>query len=75
MAKASVEQLNSLHDLVAKHYTTLLSSGEVKSSDLNAINAFLKNNDVSADVIESKPMMSLVEEIKDSDLIDIIKFG
>ena len=62
--KASVDKLNALHDLLATYYGELLSEaiedGEVLSSGtLAALNAFLKNNDITADVIESEPMADL----------------
>ncbi len=62
--KASVDKLNALHDLLATYYSELLSEaiedGEVLSSGtLAALNAFLKNNDISCDIIESEPMADL----------------
>ena len=79
MSKANIETLNSIHDLLASHYVNKLQSGEISPAELTAINNFLKQNEITADVVESKPMMSLVEEMKDSSaeelLDDIIQFN
>lgn len=79
MSKASIEALNHIHDLLATHYIAKLQSGEVSPAELTAINNFLKQNDISADIVESKPMMSLVEELKSNEgvegtLEDVINF-
>lgn len=68
--KANIEKLNNLHDMLASYYTQRLAEGELSPSELSAINTFLKHNEITADVVESKPMMSLVQELKDSDLLD-----
>jgi ABC-type Zn uptake system ZnuABC Zn-binding protein ZnuA len=76
MSKANIETLNSIHDLLATHYIAKLNSGEISPAELTAINNFLKQNDITADIVESKPMMNLVEEMKNSDVTDdIIQFG
>jgi ABC-type Zn uptake system ZnuABC Zn-binding protein ZnuA len=80
MSKANIETLNTIHDLLAGHYIAKLQSGEISPAELTAVNNFLKQNDISADVVESKPMMSLVEEMKDKGdaeelLSDVLHFG
>jgi len=76
MSKANIDKLNNIHDLLASHYQERLASGELTPAELTAINNFLKQNDITADVVESKPMMSLVEEMKDNDVLeDIIQFN
>jgi ABC-type Zn uptake system ZnuABC Zn-binding protein ZnuA len=76
MSKANIETLNTIHDLLATHYIAKLNSGEISPAELTAINNFLKQNDITADIVESKPMMNLVEEMKNSDVTDdIIQFG
>jgi ABC-type Zn uptake system ZnuABC Zn-binding protein ZnuA len=78
MGKAKIETLNTIHDLLATHYIAKLQSGEITPAELTAVNNFLKQNDISADVVESKPMMNLVEEMKNDaeDLLsDVIQFG
>jgi ABC-type Zn uptake system ZnuABC Zn-binding protein ZnuA len=66
MSKANVETLNMLHDLVANYYVSRVQSGEISPSELSAINKFLKDNEITADLVESKPMMSLVQELKEN---------
>jgi len=79
MSKANIETLNNIHDLLATHYVNKLKSGELTPAELTAVNNFLKQNDISADIVESKPMMNLVEEMKDTSaeelMDDIIHFG
>ncbi len=79
MSKANIETLNTIHDLLATHYIAKLQSGELSPAELTAVNNFLKQNDITADVVESKPMMNLVEEMKDKGaeevLSDVLHFG
>lgn len=80
MSKANIEKLNSIHDLLATHYQQRLVEGEISPAELTAINNFLKQNEITADVVESRPMMSLVEEMKgeggvEGTLDDVIQFG
>ena len=68
--KASIDKLNGLHDLVATYYediikTALEEDAELSSGTLNAINSFLKNNDITADMIESEPIQNLSYRIQD----------
>jgi len=72
VSKATIDSLNTLHDLQTRYYLDLLKSGEpLKPTELAAINTFLKQNDISVDIVESKPMMSLVDELKDSNVMDM----
>ena len=59
-SKASVELLNSLHDMVAKELAGNLDDPKVLSMAIR----FLKDNEITADVVESESMMSLTESIK-----------
>ena len=64
--KATVQKLDGLHDLLANYFTQQLESGEeLSSGTLAAINAFLKNNNITADVIESNPMQNLNYKIQE----------
>ncbi len=64
--KASIGQLNELHALVAEYYKEIISTGEeVSSGTLAAINTFLKNNDINADVTESQPLQNLQYKLKE----------
>ena len=66
MAKASMEQVESLHSLLANYYSELLESGEeLSSGTLAAINTFLKNNEVKIDVADSNPLQNLSFKIKE----------
>ncbi len=68
MAKASMKQMDGLHDLLALYFAEQLESGEeLSGGTLAAINAFLKNNNITADVVESSPTQNL--QMKISDLI------
>lgn len=62
MAKANIEVLNGLHDQMAAYFATLLQSGEkLQPGELTAILKFLKDNEITADIIESKPMNNLIQ--------------
>lgn len=65
MAKANMSQVEGLHALLTEYYAEQLSSGEeLSSGTLAAINAFLKNNDVKVDVMESKPMQNITSQLQ-----------
>jgi len=58
--KASIGKLESLHNLLAEYFIGQLDSGEeLSSGTLAAINSFLKNNDISVDIVESNPLQNL----------------
>lgn len=62
MAKANLDKLNALHAALADYYAELLdpdSMEELSSGTLAAINAFLKNNNITADIVESDSMQNL----------------
>ena len=64
--KASMEKLSALHAALADYFLDSLESGEeLSSGTLAAINAFLKNNDVTADPIEGSPMQSIQYKLKE----------
>jgi len=68
MTKASVETLNGLHDRLAVYFVGLLESGEqLAPGELSAILKFLKDNEITADVIESKPMANLIQNFVDNE--------
>lgn len=58
--KASLDQLNSLHGLVAQTLAANLEDTRVLSQAIK----FLKDNDITADIIESESMMSLTASIQ-----------
>ncbi len=54
--KANLTELHKLHKVIASYYIEAAESGEeLSSGTLAAINAFLKNNNISVDVIEESP--------------------
>lgn len=61
MAKASLESLNTLHDAVAK---ALISNIDDPKTMANAIK-FLKDNDITADLVGSEEMGDLQSAIRD----------
>ena len=66
MAKAKIDKLDMIHDKVATYYIEALDSGEeLSSGTLAALNAFLKNNNITADVVESSPLQNLSFKIQD----------
>jgi len=65
MAKANLTKLNELHGVIAKYYVEAVESGEeLSSGTLAAINAFLKNNDITVDVVEDSPAQSLSNKLQ-----------
>lgn len=63
MAKATIETLNGLHDKIAVYFTHRLESDEVlQPGELSAILKFLKDNEITADIVESKPMQNLIQQ-------------
>ena len=62
MAKANMDKLNSLHDAIADFMTKQLEAGEMEAKDIANVLKFLKDNDITAEVSESAPMQSLVEQ-------------
>lgn len=58
--KASLDQLNSLHGMVAKELATNLDDPKTLALAIK----FLKDNDITADILESESMMSLTDSIK-----------
>ena len=58
--KASLDELNGLHGLVAKSLAANLDDPKILAHAIR----FLKDNDITADIVESETMMSLTESIK-----------
>lgn len=68
MNKADIETLNGLHDQLANYFSMLLSSGrELAPGELTAILKFLKDNEITADIVESKPMANLIQGFLDKE--------
>lgn len=63
--KASLELLEHLHGAIAEYYIEAAESGEdLSSGTLAAINAFLKNNGVTADIMEDSPKEDIVSHLR-----------
>lgn len=60
MSKASLESLNSLHGKVADVLAANLDDPKILAHAIK----FLKDNDITADILESESMMSLTDSIK-----------
>jgi len=63
--KSSIGKLESLDNLLAEYFIGQLDSGEeLSSGTLAAINSFLKNNDISVDIVESNPLQNLTYKVQ-----------
>jgi hypothetical protein len=61
MAKATINKLNNLHDRMAQYFESLLDKEErLQPGELSAILKFLKDNEITTDLVESTPMQSLI---------------
>lgn len=58
--KASMDELNSLHAMVARQLAANLDDPKMLALAVR----FLKDNDITADILESESMMSLTDSIK-----------
>jgi hypothetical protein len=58
--KANIAELNNLHGLVANQLAVNIDDPKILAHAIK----FLKDNDITADIIESESMMSLSESIK-----------
>ena len=63
--KASLGKLEELHGLIATYYIEAIESGEeLSSGTLAAINAMLKNNSITVDVLEESPAEGIAGKLK-----------
>jgi ABC-type Zn uptake system ZnuABC Zn-binding protein ZnuA len=63
--KANIDRLHDLHRKIAEYYIEATDSGEeLSSGTLAAINAFLKNNDITVDVVEDSPTQNLTNKLQ-----------
>ena len=70
MAKANMNLMNELHKITASYYKEYMAAAledgeEVSSGTLAAINTFLKNNNITVDMVESDTMLDLGKEFRD----------
>ena len=76
--KASLESLETLHDAVAKQLAGNLDDPKMLAQAIT----FLKNNNITVDLVDSKPMQSVFEAVNnlvvplkddsDKDAIDLL---
>ena len=69
MAKANLDLMNELHKITASYYKDYMAAAledgeEVSSGTLAAINTFLKNNNITVDMVESDTMLDLGESLR-----------
>lgn len=68
--KANLDSLHNLHRVIAEYYIEAVNGGlgeegeELSSGTLAAINAFLKNNDITVDVLEDSPEQSMSNKLQ-----------
>lgn len=68
--KANLDRLNDLHRVIAEYYIEAVVGGlgedgeELSSGTLAAVNAFLKNNDITVDVVEDSPAQNLSSKLQ-----------
>ena len=66
--KATTEVLNGLHEQMASYFTQMITSGErLAPGELSAVLKFLKDNEITADIVESKPMANLIQNFLDNE--------
>ncbi len=67
-SKADVDSLNAIHDRMSIYFTQLLDGGErLAPAELTAILKFLKDNEITADQVESKTMANLIKNFLDQE--------
>ena len=61
--KASMGDMYELHNLLAKKFLKMMEGDELDVKQLSAVAKFLKDNEVTVDIIESNEMKSLSQSI------------
>ena len=64
-----MDLMNELHKITASYYKDYMAAAlkdgeEVSSGTLAAINTFLKNNNITVDMVESDTMLDLGESLR-----------
>jgi len=66
--KATIGALNGLHEQMATYFAQMITSGErLAPGELSAVLKFLKDNEITADIVESKPMANLIQNFLDNE--------
>lgn len=63
MSKATIEELNDLHSLVAKSLAEKIRTGEFTAADLNVARQFLKDNGVEQAALPGTPLANLAASV------------
>ena len=67
--KASQAKMEKLHGLIVDDYIRLLESGvELTPGHYNAMQSFLKQNNIATDMSEAEDMANILESYQDFDL-------
>ena len=60
-----MKSLHDLHGAIARYYLEAANGDEeLSSGTLAAINAFLKNNDITVDIVSDSPEQNLTNQLK-----------
>lgn len=70
MAKANLESLDALHGALAAYLGDILREAqenkeELPNGTLNAVITFLKNNNITADIVESEGLQNISTKLRD----------
>lgn len=72
--KANEDQLNTLHQMIAKDLIRRIQSGEATIQDLNAAIKFLKDNDVVADIAVNANLPLLTGAVESAIKVEALPF-
>jgi hypothetical protein len=67
VAVTEKQLMDTLHDAVTKDLLMRVQSGEATASELSVAVKFLKDNEITADIVESKPMQGLIDSFLNSE--------
>lgn len=63
MSKATNDELDTLHGLVARELARKIKSGDFTAADLNVARQFLKDNGVEQAALPGTPVRSLADSL------------
>jgi hypothetical protein len=63
VSKASVDDLNALHGLVARELAKKIRSGEATAADYSVATKFLKDNHIEQLAVAGSPMADLISSL------------
>jgi hypothetical protein len=62
-SKATLDELNDLHGLLARELAKKIRSGDFTAADMNVARAFLKDNNVEQAALPGTPLRSLADSL------------